>query len=306
MRLALKTNKKNTHFFLPIIAVNVFDLCSLLFNPKRNTHFFPCLLVALLISGCATGPYVATNKVYKQQAKAYAKTIRETDPAMLMDSLGAAIPSGWVGTVNFNMRKPNYVIIHHTAQNSTDQTLKTFTLVKTQVSAHYLVGRDGKVYHLVNDYLRAWHAGLSKWGSVTDMNSCSIGIEIDNNGDEPFSDAQINSLLALLAHLKKTYNIPTANFIGHADIAPPRKPDPSVYFPWSKMAQHGFSYWSDDVLEMAPENFDVKQALRIIGYDVSDLNSAIIAFKRHFIQTDIKPQLTQLDLNVLYNVYQKY
>ena len=214
--------------------------------------------------------------------------------------------SEWVGTVNFGIRKPNYVIIHFTAQDSVQQTLKTFTITSTQVSAHYVIAKNGKVFHMVNDYLRANHAGVGKWGSVTDMNSCSIGIEIDNNGNEPFTAPQINSLLALLTSLKKAYNIPQANFIGHQDFAPKRKPDPGPFFPWKTLAQHGFGYWSDAILELAPPDFDYTIALKLIGYDTSDINAAIVAFKRHFIQTDIKPQLTQLDLNVLYNVLPKY
>ena len=84
---------------------------------------------------------------------------------------------------------------------------------------------------MLNDYLRAWHAGVAKWGNLTDVNSSSLGIELDNNGNEPFPDAQINSLLELLGRLKKDYSIPTANFIGHADIAPRRKPDPNAFSP---------------------------------------------------------------------------
>lgn len=225
---------------------------------------------------------------------------------MLKDSSGMDIPSDWVGTVNFGIRKPNYVIIHFTAQDSLGQTLRTFTVRHSAVSAHYVVGKSGKVVHMVNDYLRSNHAGIGKWGSVTDMNSGSIGIEIDNNGSEPYTDAQVNSLIALLTRLKSAYGIPTANFIGHEDFAPKRKPDPGPYFPWKKMAAKGFGYWSDEVLELAPENFDYVTALRLIGYDTSDLNSAIVAFKRHFVQTDVKGKLTQLDLNILYNVYQKY
>jgi N-acetylmuramoyl-L-alanine amidase len=227
-------------------------------------------------------------------------------PSLLADSTGTPIPSAWVGTVNFNLRKPNYVIIHYTAQDSAAQTLKTFTIVKTQVSAHYVVGKDGKVYHMLNDYMRAWHAGISKWGNVTDMNSCSIGIEVDNNGNEPFTTPQINSLLALLGQLKKNYNIPQANFIGHQDIAPLRKPDPGPFFPWKLLANKGFGFWSDDVLELAPDDFDYITALRLIGYDISNPDAAVVAFKRHFVQTDVSAQLTQLDLNVLYNVYKKY
>jgi N-acetylmuramoyl-L-alanine amidase len=273
----------------------------------RTAQLLLQLLTFLIITSCSPkGPYAITNKRYRQETDSVVKVIRLQQPAMLTDSSGMPIPSDWVGTVNFNLRKPNYVIIHFTAQDSAAQTLKTFTMVKTQVSAHYVIGRDGRVYHMLNDYLRAWHAGISKWGSVTDMNSCSIGIELDNNGSEPFKSAQINSLLALLAHLKKAYNIPAANFIGHQDIAPGRKPDPGPYFPWKTLAAHGFGYWSDDVLELAPDDFDPATALKLIGYDTANLNAAIIAFKRHFIQTDQSPQLTQLDLNVLYNIYPKY
>jgi N-acetylmuramoyl-L-alanine amidase len=274
---------------------------------KNYCHYLLLLPTAFTLASCSPkGPYAVTNKVYKHQSDSMAKVIALEQPAMLADSAGVPVPSDFVGTVNFNMRKPNYVIIHFTAQDSLGQTLKTFTVVKTQVSAHYVVGKDGKVVHMLNDYLRAWHAGISKWGSISDMNSCSIGIEIDNNGNEPFTDAQIKSLLALLAQLKKAYNIPANNFIGHQDIAPLRKPDPGPFFPWKILAQHGFGYWSDDVLELAPGNFDYTTALRLIGYDTSNITAAIVAFKRHFVQTDISPNLTQLDLNVLYNVYQKY
>jgi N-acetylmuramoyl-L-alanine amidase len=258
-----------------------------------------------LLASCAKRPYAATDKIYRRQAKEFSKTLLQTGVPTLADSAGVAIPASFVGTVNFNLRKPNYVVIHYTAQKSAAQTLTTFTQTSTQVSAHYVVGRNGQVYHMLNDYMRAWHAGVSKWGSVTDMNSCSIGIEVDNDGDEPFSAVQINSLLALLKQLKKAYNIPAANFIGHQDVAPLRKFDPGILFPWKTLAQNGIGTWSDDVLDLAPDNFDYILALRLIGYDTTDLPSAIVAFKAHFVQTDKKPELSQLDLNVLFNIYQK-
>ncbi|HEY4327419.1 MAG TPA: N-acetylmuramoyl-L-alanine amidase [Mucilaginibacter sp.] len=273
----------------------------------RKIYLYLLLLGLAALASCSPkGPYAVTNKVYKHKTKGYVATIQKQLPDSLRDSTGMPIPSEWVGTVNFGIRKANYVIIHYTAQDSVQQTLKTFTVTTTQTSAHYVVAKSGKVYHMVNDYLRANHAGVGKWGSVTDMNSCSLGIEIDNNGSEPFTDAQINSLLLLLADLKKAYNIPQANFIGHEDIAPKRKPDPGPLFPWKKLAQKGFGYWSDDVLELPPDNFEYIIALKLIGYDTSDINAAIVAFKRHFVQIDVSSILTQLDMNVLYNVYQKY
>jgi N-acetylmuramoyl-L-alanine amidase len=273
----------------------------------KHNYLYIFVLPLIILASCSPkGPYALTNKVYKDKAKDFAETIKQEQPAALTDSVGMVIPSTFVGTVNFGIRKANYVIIHYTAQDSVQQTLKTFTVTQTQTSAHYVIAKNGKVFHMVNDYLRANHAGLGKWGSVTDMNSCSIGIEIDNDGHEPFTGQQVNSLLVLLAQLKKAYNIPQANFIGHQDFAPKRKPDPGPLFPWQKLAQQGFGYWSDAILELPPENFDYTIALRLIGYDTSDISAAIVAFKRHFIQTDISPQLTQLDLNVLYNVYVKY
>lgn len=220
-----------------------------------------------------------------------------------------ALPNGikteWISTVNFNLRKPNFIIIHHTAQDSLAQTIKTFTITKPQVSAHYVISDDGRVVQMVNDYLRAWHGGNALWGRNTDINSASIGIELDNNGFEPFSDKQITSLLALLTKLKKDYNIPIQNIIGHSDIAPSRKTDPSKLFPWKLLALNGFGIWPDEVLEPAPANFNVEQALRIIGYNTKNLNSAISAFKLHYIQTEVDSILDEKTINTIYNIYKK-
>jgi N-acetylmuramoyl-L-alanine amidase len=271
----------------------------------------------MLAVACVRNPYAATNKVYRQQVKMLASQLRAQPTSVLADSLPAT--PYWVGTVNFNLRKPNYVIIHHTAQNSTEQTLKTFTLAKTQVSAHYVIGRDGQTYHLLNDYLRAWHGGVARWGSISDINSVSIGIELDNNGAEPFEEAQLASLLQVLASLKRTYNIPAANFIGHGDIAPVRKSDPSARFPWARLAARGFGLWYEaavladtaaapfatDSLGRPLPGLTPREALRIIGYDTQDLNAAIVAFKRHFVPTDVSPALTENDRRILYAIYRK-
>jgi N-acetylmuramoyl-L-alanine amidase len=159
---------------------------------------------------------------------------------------------------------------------------------------------------MLNDYFRAWQAGAGKWGNATDINSLSIGIEIDNNGFEPFTEAQINSLLQLLDRLKKAYNIPTANFIGHADIAPGRKVDPNRYFPWQKLAETGFGFWFDTTGVQLPQNFDAMQALRIIGYDIAKPEAAIQSFKLHFVQTDSSTVINDDDRKILFDLEKKY
>lgn len=259
-----------------------------------------------LVNGCSPKPYKASNKKYKARAKTLAKVIKsEPKDTIIADSL--KMPPYWVGTTNFGLRKPNYVIIHHTAQNSCEQTLKTFTEESSQVSAHYLVCKDGTLHHLLNDYLRAWHAGIAKWGNETDLNSSSIGVEIDNNGIDSFSTAQLNTLQALLASLKVQYKIPAANFLGHADVAPGRKVDPNVSFPWKFFAEKGYGLWYNDTTNvLLPVSFDKLQALRIIGYDITDPLAAIQAFRRHFLQTEKKGELTEPEKKVLYMLMQKY
>lgn len=270
---------------------------------KYLANTLAALFLMVLFYNCNRGPYAATNKQYKKQAKAYANVISQVPPK---DSL-PQIADHWVGTTNFNMRKPNFVVIHHTAQNSCDQTLKTFTMPRTQVSAHYVICKDGTIHHMLNDYLRAWHGGVAKWGNVTDLNSSSIGIEIDNNGFDEFSEAQINSLLSLLQNLKKAYGVPTANFIGHADIAPRRKNDPNIHFPWKKLADSGYGYWwSDTTGVKVPKDFNSLQALRIIGYDIKDSAAAIQTFKRKYLQQEGNATLSEADKKVLYTLYRKY
>ncbi|MGE5521979.1 MAG: N-acetylmuramoyl-L-alanine amidase [Candidatus Dadabacteria bacterium] len=262
---------------------------------------FSSTLLIIFILSCNRGPYAIANKSYKRQAKAYASQLAQTP---VKDSFSNG---QWIGTTNFNMRKPNFVIIHHTAQNSCEETLRAFTTVKSQVSAHYVICKDGTIHHMLNDYLRAWQAGVSKWGNNTDINSSSIGIEIDNTGFEPFTDAQINSLLTVLTSLKKAYSIPTANFIGHADIAPTRKNDPNVTFPWKKLADNGFGFWwSDTTNVVVPANFENMQALRIIGYDIKDSAAAVQAFKRKYEQQDKSKELNEADRKILYTLYRKF
>jgi N-acetylmuramoyl-L-alanine amidase len=257
----------------------------------------------IFFAACVHNKYAATNKSYKKQVKSFAKLLREYP---VKDSAGLAYADNWVGTTNFSMRRPNFVIIHHTAQNSCDSTLRTFTLPRTAVSAHYVICKDGTVHHMLNDLLRAHHAGLGKWGGVSDMNSSSIGIEIDNNGSEPFTEQQIASLIQVLERLKKAYNIPQANFIGHMDWAPGRKVDPSRFFSWQPLAEKGFGYWYDTTNVEVPADFNALQALRIIGYNINKPEAAIQSYKIHFVPQDTTRIINDTDKKILFDLMKKY
>lgn len=262
---------------------------------------FPFFLIALLL-GCRTNPYRASNKIYKKQIKSYTHSLKEQPPNYF-----ATQKVEWAGTVNFDMRKPDFIIIHHTAQDGCPMTLHTFTVKHSKVSAHYVICKDGTVYHMLNDYFRAWQAGSSKWGHNTDINSCSIGIEIDNNGFEDFTVPQINSLLLLLDTLKMKYRIPQENIIGHGDIAPGRKVDPNWRFPWRLLAEHGFGEWYDDTAcVVVPENFNPYQALRNIGYNLRDTMAVVNAFRRHWMQDTVYRPMDSIADKILYNLSQKY
>lgn len=257
-----------------------------------------CMAASLFACRTTAGPYAETNTRYREQADSLAMIVKRKPAADPYYKNGR----DWVGTTNFNLRKPNYVIIHHTAQNSCEQTLKTFTLPRTQVSAHYVICKDGTVYHMLNDYLRAWHAGASRWGTNTDINSASIGIELDNNGAEPFPEAQINSLMEVLARLKSNYAIPADHFIGHSDIAPGRKVDPNKTFPWQQLAQKGYGAWYDTTNVQVPEYFDPMLALRVIGYDTRKPEYAFGSFRLHFLPNDTSRNFTDTDKKILWSL----
>ena len=190
----------------------------------------------------------------------------------------------WVPSPNREPRRPILIVLHATEQDSVRESLDTLRSRNGggPVSAHYLIGRDGRRFQLVADQERAWHAGAGRWGTITDVNNASIGIELDNDGKEPFSDAQIARLIELLDDLTLRYDIPRHLVVGHGDIAPTRKNDPSVLFPWRRLAQAGFGLWPDGRSGPAPAGFDPWVALRLIGYDLSSPDDAVRAFHRHY------------------------
>ena len=205
-----------------------------------------------------------------------------------------------VPSPNHNARRPNFVIVHDTTNRTAAQALRTLTDPAREVSSHYLIGRDGTLYQLVNEERRAWHAGRSYWGGNTDLNSASIGIELDNTGAEAYPEAQITVLLDLLKELQERYRIPTNNFLGHGDIAPRRKVDPSRLFPWERLASAGFGLWChEQPLPPLPGSFDSLLALQDIGYDVSDPAGALAAFRRHFLGIDAEGEASDAERRLM-------
>lgn len=212
----------------------------------------------------------------------------------------------WVPSPNYNARSAELIVLHFTDQHSVQQSLDTLRTHNSggPVSAHYLIGSDGHVYQLVADSQRAWHAGAGRWGTMTDVNSASIGIELDNDGATAFAPPQISRLLRLLTDLTERLSIPRTQIIGHEDLAPERKDDPGALFPWQQLAAAGFGLWPDATLIDPPAGFDPWMALSVIGYPVQDHAATARAFHHHFrgMQGDT---LDAQDLRILYNLVQK-
>ncbi|MCB1568867.1 MAG: N-acetylmuramoyl-L-alanine amidase [Xanthomonadales bacterium] len=215
----------------------------------------------------------------------------------------------WEPSANHDARRPIAIVIHATEQGSVAQSLHTLRTANSggPVSAHYLIGREGDLYQLVADERRAWHAGGGRWGTITDLNSASIGIELDNDGTADFPPAQIDALLRLLDDLCTRLYIPRHQIIAHADMAPTRKRDPSARFPWQQLAEAGFGLWPSPDAPAAPAGFDAWLALAAIGYPLEDPQAALRAFRRHFrgIETPLDAALPALtpdaeDARILY------
>lgn len=212
----------------------------------------------------------------------------------------------WIPSPNHDARRAVLIVLHYTGQASAAQSLQTLRSANSDgpVSAHYLIDQDGHIDQLVADAQRAWHAGPGRWGTLTDVNSGSIGVELVNDGHAPFAPAQIGSLLRLLADLTTRLHIPPSQVIGHEDLAPERKVDPGPLFPWQQLADAGFGRWPRLPLIDPPPGFDPWLALQAIGYAVAPdpaQHAAIVrAFHHHFRGIEGAPQLDAQDLRVLY------
>lgn len=142
-------------------------------------------------------------------------------------------------------RPIDLIVLHYTGMPTAEAALERLTDPLAEVSAHYLIEESGKLWRLVADNRRAWHAGRGYWAGEHDVNARSLGIELVNPGHEwgyrPFPTAQIVTLTALLRHLRARHAIPPSRVIGHSDLAPLRKEDPGELFPWKRLAVEGLA-----------------------------------------------------------------
>ncbi|WP_299730178.1 N-acetylmuramoyl-L-alanine amidase [uncultured Tateyamaria sp.] len=136
---------------------------------------------------------------------------------------------------------PRFVVLHYTAMQSADAAIARLCDPAHEVSAHYVICKTGRVSQLVGEGLRAWHAGVGEWQGFSDINSRSIGIELDNDGQGPFAEPLMQSLEALLGRILVGWDMPAQNVIGHSDMAPGRKFDPGPWFDWARLEAQGFA-----------------------------------------------------------------
>jgi N-acetylmuramoyl-L-alanine amidase len=137
--------------------------------------------------------------------------------------------------------RPTLVVLHYTAMRSAQAAIERLCDPVAEVSAHYMIARTGEVTQLVDEALRAWHAGAGEWHGQDDINSRSIGIELDNGGFHPFPEAQMSALEMLLSGLLTRWDIASDGVIGHSDMAPGRKIDPGPHFDWARLARQGLA-----------------------------------------------------------------
>lgn len=196
-------------------------------------------------------------------------------------------------------------VLHYTDMPTVEAALQRLTDAHAQVSAHYLIARDGTVFALVDEGRRAWHAGASFWGGETDVNSRSIGVELDHPGESgplvAFAEPQMRSLVALLDAVRARWSIPPEGVVGHSDVAPGRKIDPGWMFDWKRLAAagHAAAPLMRDVADARPSDDGAvdldalssafRSSLGKIGYGDWPDASLLDAFRRRFHQWTGRP-----------------
>jgi N-acetylmuramoyl-L-alanine amidase len=207
-------------------------------------------------------------------------------------------------------RATDMILLHYTGMQNGEAALTRLCTADSKVSAHYVVFEDGRIVQCVPEELRAWHAGVSSWGGETDINSCSIGIEIVNPGHEfgypNYPLRQIAAVISLCRSiLTRRGPINSNRILAHSDVAPGRKKDPGEKFPWELLSESGVGHW----VRPAPLNLDgvsfkpgehgdaimrLQRVLRGYGYGIEETGNyddamceVIAAFQRHFRQSRV-------------------
>jgi N-acetylmuramoyl-L-alanine amidase len=210
---------------------------------------------------------------------------------------------------NFDNRRglPDIIVLHYTGMQTGEAALQRMCDPESRVAAHYMVEEDGRVFRLVPEERRAWHAGKGWWKGETDVNAASIGIEIVNPGHEwgyrPFPDVQIDAVIGLLDDIRSRWTIPNDRIIGHSDLAPARKQDPGELFPWKRLAQEGHGLWFEPqpapgpALKLGDEGvgvFALQAGLHRLGYEPrpsgkydEETATVVTAFQRHWRQEQV-------------------
>jgi N-acetylmuramoyl-L-alanine amidase len=204
------------------------------------------------------------------------------------------------------------LMMHYTGMQTGGAALERMCDSEAKVSAHYMVEEDGRIFQLVDEEKRAWHAGVASWRGNTNINARSIGIEIVNLGHEwgyhEFSEAQIKAVISLSKEILNRHDIPARNVIGHSDVAPMRKQDPGELFPWQRLAAEGIGLCpagvQDGEIAVSLGSEPLKQ-LHHYGYGISEQSSKeeaiaiMTAFQRHFRPSQVNGQWDAECENVL-------
>jgi N-acetylmuramoyl-L-alanine amidase len=212
-----------------------------------------------------------------------------------------------IASPNFDSRNsitPSIIVMHYTGMKNGPMAIDRLCDPSAKVSSHYVVEQNGRIFQLVDEKERAWHAGMSAWRGISNLNSHSIGIEIVNSGHEfgyhPFPHVQMQSVLILTQDIITRHTIMPRNVVGHSDIAPTRKMDPGELFDWEWLALHGVGQpvpvidisFDNACLLMHQNDDDVRRVqsnLKSYGYDINitgiydtETQNVVMAFQRHF------------------------
>lgn len=177
--------------------------------------------------------------------------------------------------------QPSLIVIHYTAMQSAETALERLCDPQAEVSAHYLISGQGRVIQMVEEDQRAWHAGQGEWAGCDDINSRSIGIELDNRGTHPFAEPQMRALEDLMRGIMARWDIAAEAVIGHSDMAPGRKADPGPRFDWARLARQGLASKgtkAHTAPTVSPETFTA--AARAAGFTAKADHDTLLAATR--------------------------